>query len=59
VDDLSSRRPEDFPETASTISPENFVGLDWDAVVEINPEWTKWRPASQSHINKNYFFGRT
>lgn len=44
VDDLCTRRPVDFPKKASTVGPENFVGLDWDAVVEMTPDWAKWRP---------------
>lgn len=44
VVDLWTRMPVDFPETAPTVGPENFVGLDWNAVVEMTPEWAKWRP---------------
>lgn len=44
INSLNKRIPEDFPETASTVGPENFVGIDWDAVVEMTPEWAKWRP---------------
>lgn len=44
INSLNKRMPEDFPETAPTVGPENFVGIDWDAVVRMTPEWAKWRP---------------
>jgi hypothetical protein len=44
ISSLNTRKPVDFPEIAQTVGPENFVGIDWDALLETSPEWAKWRP---------------
>lgn len=44
INRLNTRMPVDFPEMALTVGPENFVGIDWDALLETSPEWAKWRP---------------
>jgi hypothetical protein len=44
INSLNTRMPVDFPEIALTVGPENLVGIDWDALLEISPEWAKWRP---------------
>ena len=41
VDDLCTRKPEDFPQLAKTVGPENFEAINWDFVLETLPRWRR------------------
>jgi hypothetical protein len=41
INDLSERKPADFPQTAKTVGPENLEGINWDFVIEAFPDWKK------------------